>query len=152
MDQARKLTKILENIDELFGLFVGSRRLAVVARVLVEQIGEEVDVADGHLERVHFANLLLVGQRGQLESQTLERVVYTLHSTTFAHVRRLTLLISRARRRLTMMILMVKLELILQVSLVAQHLLVRFGIVRIEMTRHRPIDVAVASSIAVAIA
>lgn len=58
----------------------------------VDQLREEPDVSDGQSQGVHLGEPLLVGQRGYVRPQALERVVDGLHAATLPEVGRLTLL------------------------------------------------------------
>lgn len=60
--------------------------------VLSHHVPEKVYVADGQLQCVHFAQSLLIGQRRDVRSKTLERFVDTLHPATLPQVGRLSLL------------------------------------------------------------
>ena len=79
--------------DHLSGL-VSALGVNVLLRVhiVLNQLREEADVADGQPQRVHLAQALLVRQRGDVRPQAFERFVDGLHSFSFALVRRLPLL------------------------------------------------------------
>lgn len=52
----------------------------------LHQFSQEVDVADGEAQGVHFGKAFLVRQSGDVRAQTFKRVVNGLHASAFAHV------------------------------------------------------------------
>lgn len=69
---------------------IQSRLVAVL--VFSEHVVEEGDVADGQLERIHFAQPLLVRQGWNVGAESFESFVYRLHAPTFAKVGGVSLL------------------------------------------------------------
>lgn len=99
--------------DDFLGLAAGdvSTQAAATARppadaraataqghVRVHQLTEEVDVADGQAQRVHFGEALLVGQRGDVRAQPLEGIVDGLHASPLPHISRLSQLLQLGLR------------------------------------------------------
>lgn len=77
----------------LFHILIRAGRARLVAvLILAHHVAEERDVADGQLQCVHFAQLLLVRQRRDVRAQPLERLVDALHATAFAQIGGLPLL------------------------------------------------------------
>lgn len=67
-----------------------SRLIAIF--ILAHHIAQERYIADGQLQGVHFAQLLLVRQRWNVRSQPFEGFVDALHASAFTHVGCLSLL------------------------------------------------------------
>lgn len=60
--------------------------------VLAHHVPQKGDVANGQLQGVHFTQPLLVGQRRDVRTEPLKRLVDALHATPFPQIRRLSLL------------------------------------------------------------
>lgn len=58
-------------------------------KVRLHELSQEVDVADGQPQSVHFRESLLVGQSGDVGAQALERVIDGLHPPPLPDVGRL---------------------------------------------------------------
>lgn len=84
--------------DDLLGLRVHLTCGVPDRDVGLHQLRQEVDVADGQPQRVHLGESLLVGQRGDVRAQALERVVDGLHPPPLTHVRRLPQLLHLSLR------------------------------------------------------
>lgn len=69
---------------------VQSRFVAIF--VLSEHVIEEGDVRDCELERIHFAQSLLVRQSWNVRAETFEGLVDRLHATTLTEIGGVTLL------------------------------------------------------------
>ena len=73
--------------DDLLGLFADVVVDVLLGlSVVLHELGQEADVANGQTERVHLGQPFLVGQRGDVGPQALEGIVDALHPPALPHV------------------------------------------------------------------
>lgn len=71
---------------DLLGLRVCFAAGVSDGQIGLHELSQEVDVADGESQRVHFGEPLLVGQRRDMGAQPLERVIDGLHPPPLSDV------------------------------------------------------------------